>query len=308
MKRSLLAVLVLVAVPAALAAAPQTVTAPAPVTGIAADGSRVAYATGRSATDCNRVYVWSVPESRFTKLGRKTHCEQTSTGNAIASLSLAGTRVLWLHYVGGNERDWTLWTATTSRPSPVRLRQLTTSADDPPPIVVGHGDGAAKGLLPYAIGRQVYVLRSNGSRAFAWIAPAPVTALGANAGRVVVGRADGGATILDARGRAVREVALTGPAIAAAFSTGAGAVLQRGRELVVVDAAGATRTLPFPASSRLVDAEESFALAVTANRIVRKVFLGSGAEQSLGKGSSAQLEPAHVAIRWGRTVRVAPAG
>lgn len=308
MKRALLAAFALVAVPAALAAVPQTVTAPAPVTGVAADGTRVAYATGFSATDCNRVYVWNVAKRSFTRLGRKTHCERTSTGNAIASLSLAGTRALWLHYVGGNQRDWTLWTATTSRPSPVRVRSAATEAGDPAPIVIGPGDGASGGLLPYAVGRQVYALRANGSRAFAWTAPVGVTALGANAGRVVVGRADGNAAILDARGRVVRELALGGGTILAAFAWGKGAVLQRSRELVVVDDVGEITTYPLPAGMRLTDAEGSYALAVTSNRIVRRIVLRSGAQQSYGKGSSAQIEPAQVAIGWGRTVRVLPAG
>ena len=90
----------------------RSVAAPAPVRALEHDASRVAYAVGRSARDCNRVYVWDLATRGVSKLGRKTHCEQTSTGNEIAAVSIAGRRVLWVHYAGGNIRDWSLWTAT----------------------------------------------------------------------------------------------------------------------------------------------------------------------------------------------------
>lgn len=60
------------------------------------------------------------------------------------------------------------------------------------------------------------------------------------------------------------------------------------------DGADAITVLPFP-------------LAVTANGIVRRVFLPTDAEQGYGKGAAAQVEPAAVAIGLGRTVRVLPA-
>src|SRR5687768_11535591 len=95
---------------AAGAASVRSVSAPAPVQAIAFDGPRVAYAAGRTARDCNRVYVWNLTTRAVSRLERKTHCEQTSTGNGVAALSIAGTRVLWLAYAGGNFRDWSLWT------------------------------------------------------------------------------------------------------------------------------------------------------------------------------------------------------
>jgi hypothetical protein len=310
MRRALLLGLLALGLAPAVAAAPaRTIATPAPVLAVAFDGTRVAYATGRSAGDCNRVYVWNLATRGVSKLGRKTHCEQTSTGNAIAAVSVAGSRVLWTHYVGGNTREWTLWTATTSRPAPHRLRAVSTDADSPPPIVLGPGEAAAGGLLPYAVGRQVTVLRSNGSRAFTWTAPAAVTALGADGGRTVVGRADGRATILGPDGEVVRELALDGPAILAAFARGSGAALQRGRELVVYDGAGGSiEVFPLPAGARLVDADRSSALYVSRSGLVRRLSLETGGERSYGAGTSAQLEPGRVAIGSGRTVRVVPAG
>ena len=129
MKRVLALAVLLSVVPAAGAAPVRSVTAPARVTALELDGSRIVYSTGRSAGDCNRVFVWNLTMRGVTKLGRKTHCEQTSTGNEIAAVSIAGTRVLWVHYAGGNIRDWSLWTATTTKPAPLRVRFVSRDVD-----------------------------------------------------------------------------------------------------------------------------------------------------------------------------------
>ncbi|MBA3347651.1 MAG: hypothetical protein H0T13_03735, partial [Actinobacteria bacterium] len=163
MKTWLPALVLVALVPAAGAAQVRAVTAPAPVIALAADGSRVAFAAGRSSHDCNRVSIWSLGSNAVTKLGRRTHCEQTSTGNSIAALALAGERALWLHYVGGNTRTWSLWTATASQRLPVRLRSVSTEADARPPIVVGPGTTVGgDSLLPYAVGVTVVALREDG--------------------------------------------------------------------------------------------------------------------------------------------------
>ncbi|MBA3432517.1 MAG: hypothetical protein H0U08_00315, partial [Actinobacteria bacterium] len=84
MRRFFVLCAVLTAVPVAGAASVRSVTAPAAVQALAFDGPRVAYAAGRTASDCNRVYVWNLTTRAVTRLGRKAHCVQTSTGNGIA--------------------------------------------------------------------------------------------------------------------------------------------------------------------------------------------------------------------------------
>ena len=71
MRRLFVLALALALVPAAWAATVRTVTAPAPVTALAFDGERIAYATGFSAGDCNRVYVWNLATRGVSKLGRQ---------------------------------------------------------------------------------------------------------------------------------------------------------------------------------------------------------------------------------------------
>lgn len=299
MKLPAAAAVLLVLVPAAAAGSARTVQAPAPVTALELDGSRVVYATGRSARDCNRVFVWNLADRGVTKLGRRTHCEQTSTGNAVAAVSIAGTRVLWVHYVGGNTREWSLWTATTTRPGPVRLRSLSRDADAPPPIVIGQGDRSKLGdLLPYAVDRTVVGLRADGSRRFTWLAPAAVTGLSALAGELAVATTGGVVTTLDGSGRVLRTERFSGE-IDAVRLTGGALVVQRGRTLELRGARTALYSLV--AGVRLADAEGSRAVLVGGGK-VRSFSLESGRAGVVTSGSLAGLEGTRLATAAGRTV------
>ncbi len=288
-------------VPAAGAAAVRSVTTPAAVTALAADGARVAYAVGFSMRDCNRVYVWNHGTRAVTKLGRKTHCERTSTGNAIAAVSIAGTRVLWLHYVGGNTRDWTLWTATTTSPAPRRLRLVSLAADAPAPIVIGAGDSSRFGdILPYAIDRTVVALRATGARRFTWTAPGRVVALAAQGGELAVATEGGLVTVLDGSGRVLRQE-LFGGEIAAVRITGNSLLVQHGRTLELLGDRIAMYSLI--AGVKLTDAEGDRAVLVGGGK-VRTFDLDSGSGGIVAKGGFAQLEGSKLAAASGRTVSV----
>lgn len=283
------------------AASVRSVTAPAPATALAFDGSRVAYATGRSGADCDRVFVWNPNARAVSRLGRATSCERTSTGSGIAALSLAGSRALWLHFAGGNTRDWSLWTATTARPAPVRLRFVSRDADAPPPIVLGPGDDSRLGsLLPYAVDRVVVALRANGSRTFAWTAPARVVALAAHGGELAVASAGGVVTVLDGRGRVLRTERF-GAEISAVRITGDALAVQHGRTLEVRGGRVALYTLV--AGVRLADADGDSAVLVGGGK-VRRFDLDSGSGGVVAPGGFAELEGGKLAIASGRVVSV----
>ena len=112
----LLSVVVATGATSATAAAPRAVAAPARVTALAMDGRLVALRVGTNprsiATGCR---VWNLTTRAVTTLGRTMPCDEGSTGTGIAAVSIAGSRVLWLHYTGGNIREWRLFTATTTR-------------------------------------------------------------------------------------------------------------------------------------------------------------------------------------------------
>src|SRR5215216_1335122 len=91
------------------AAGPATLTAAAPVTQLAFDDGRLAFALhGR----CGGLTVWAPATKARRPIGRSRACTATSTGSAVAGLTIGRRRVLWVEYAGGNIREWTLRTAT----------------------------------------------------------------------------------------------------------------------------------------------------------------------------------------------------
>jgi hypothetical protein len=285
---------------AGAAAAPRSLIAPAPVSAVAFDGSRVAFAVGFSAGDCDRVRLWNLSTASVSKLGRSTSCTRTSTGTGIAALAVAGNRAVWLHYTGGNIREWSLWTASGSKPAPpTRLRFVARDVDAPPPIVLGDGDGD---LLPYAVDRTVVVLRASGARRFAWTAPARVVALDARDGRVAVAQAGGLVTVLDAGGRVIGEESFGGEISAVEVSSTG--VLAQVRGLVELHGAGgASRTFAIGSASRLQDASASLAVYILRDSVTT-LSLSGGARRAVGVGTAAALEGARVAVAAGRRVLV----
>jgi hypothetical protein len=285
----------------ALAATIAAITAPAPVQTLAFDTPLLAYASTHSATDCDRVRVWSRATGRTVRLGRSTSCEQTSTGSGISALSLAGKRVLWLHYAGGNIREWSLFTATTTSPRPRRLRFVARDVDAPAPIVIGEGDTSRFGnLLPYAVGREVVVLRPNGSRAFAWTAPARVTAIGAKAGGLAVALEDGRIVVFE-EGSVLDEIRLPSAA-SAVFVTGNGIAAQVSSQLYFLAGPPSDRW-PLPAGARVRDADGSRAVYLSRGR-ARLVGLVTGRTRDLGPATDVQLEHETVAIASGLRIRL----
>ena len=301
MRSATIALLSLLVLPAALAASTRTVTAPAPVTALAFDAGRVAFASGRSARDCNRVRVWNLVTRGVTTFPRPTSCIETSTGNGISGLAIAGNRVLWAHYIGGNFRDWTLWTATTTKPKPLRLRAVTREADDPAPLVVGDGDsGGLGGMLPYALGREVVALRTSGARRFAWTAPGHVNALSARGGELAVASAGGIVTVLEAGGDVVRSEAYAAE-VQAVELTGAALLVQRGRTLEL-RGSGPARTWLLPAGARLEDAQGNRAYYMAAGQIRELRLDAINRQRQLGLGSHVQVDGERLALSSGRRV------
>ena len=302
MKRLLVLGVLLVLVPAAGATPVRSVTTPATVLELAFDGSRVAYAVGRSPSDCNRVYVWNLTTRGVSRLGRKTHCEQTSTGNSIFQLSIAGTRVLWVHAAGGNFRDWSLWTATTTGPSPRRLRLVTRDADAAAPIVLGDGDSGRFGdILPYAVDRTVIALGANGARRFSWTAPARVVALSALDGELAVATEGGEVTVLDGAGSIVRNESYASE-IQVVKITGNGLLVQRGRALELRNA-GTPRIWMLPPVARLEDAADARAYYVARGRLYAQSLAGAQT-RIVGAGSHGAVEGLAIAVSQERLVRL----
>src|SRR5580765_7212033 len=104
-------------------AADRSVRASAVVGALGVSGPDVAFAAVGTGGLCGTVTLWR--PVRGTSVGfprTPTLCPQTSTGTAIAGVETSGDRVLWLFYTGGNIREWSLYTATTTARKARQLR------------------------------------------------------------------------------------------------------------------------------------------------------------------------------------------
>ena len=288
----------LLLLPTALAAATRTVTAPAHVTALAFDGGRVAFASGRSARDCNRVQVWDPTTRGVTTFPRPTNCVATSTGSGISGVAIAGNRVLWVHFIGGNQREWTLWTATTSRPKPIRLRFVSRDVDDRPPLLVGNSSRLGD-ILPYALDDEVIALGANGARRFTWTAPGRVVALSAGDGELAVasGRT---VTVLGAAGAVLRSETFPSDVQAVRLTRGT-LVVHRGSTLEL-RGQGGPRTWTLPRNARLDDAQGTSAYYVHAGQVIELRLDADNVRRTVGSGSHVRVDGARVAFSNGRQV------
>ena len=112
------------------AAAPRTGTRTLATAGsvvaLSADGARVAVATAGLAHACDRVVLWNAPARSTARWAAHTNCgggRQTSGGQRLTEVALAGTRALWVESISGNNQELALWSATPGRkPVDARLR------------------------------------------------------------------------------------------------------------------------------------------------------------------------------------------
>lgn len=286
--------LVLPAVLAALvlAAPAGALTPPAPVTALAAAGGRIAYATAWTPRSCERVATvgaWSYAPRL---------CPALSTGRGVAAIAVSGKRTLWLSYAGGNIREWSLLTATRAAPRPRLLRFVAQDVDLPAPIVVGP---AGSSLLPYAVGRDVVVLRPSGARAFTWTAPARVVALSASGSVVVVAQADGRVSLVSG-GRETSSQQFGGPPLAAFAANGA-LVVQVGPALEL-RAPATARTWALPAGAQLEGANAAGLAVYVVRGRVHLLDLSSGGDRSIGPGTQARLDGGRLVVATAGRIRL----
>src|SRR5204862_8362695 len=88
------------------ASGPPVLRLTGPVKELAADGGRVAVLVQTSRPRCtqSRVAVWQPSTRSLAPVGVSPCSESVSTGAAISEVALAGRRVAYLEYAGGNTR------------------------------------------------------------------------------------------------------------------------------------------------------------------------------------------------------------
>lgn len=209
MRRTALLIVLVSAAGLALAAisgamsSDHSTTRDARILGVAASGAFVAATLDEGKTECFHAEFWNAATNKATHLGKRVACQAPG---GIRGPSVIGNRAVWATNVGGNLRDWTVWTATTTSPVPRALATVQgIAADDPDPVVIGR---AGAGIVAYAVGPNVTALRANGTTAWKQTATAAVRVIASGdtpgyAGVTGMIAADGSAAILDATGKVI---------------------------------------------------------------------------------------------------------
>jgi len=246
-------------------------TPPARVTALDETAAGIATALAWTPRSCESVVLWQPPLFARRTFRAPGPCPQTSTGRGISSVATDSSRVVWLAYAGGNTREYTLWTATPTRRTPRQLRFAAADVDAPPPVVLGNGGESG---IPYALGRDVFVIGPSGARVRTYRAPARVTALAEGATSVGVLVDTGHLLVVPLKtGRRVTDLAYPRGAVRAFRIATVGAIVQRTIGIELRTASGATPLVTRP-GARLAGFADG-QLVYTIGNQIRELERGS---------------------------------
>jgi hypothetical protein len=292
MRRSaaLLAVVLAGAGTASAASADRVVTSPGKVLMLARSGYSVAFLSGSYKGHCGpHVELWNLATGGVYRLGRHTDLlcvDRPSTGSGITDIAVAGNRAAWLTYAGGNNRDWILFTATTTRPTERQIAFQTVDVDAPSPIVLGT---ASESVIPYAVGSTVKVLAEDGHRIYSWKAPAAVTNLTAYGSQVAVFVRGGRCYVLAPSGAVLQTYTFRPGSVQEFALGGRGLVVQLQGGRVEIHNGRRVRALSIPPQAKMLDYAEN-TLLYRVGTAVHGRFVVSGQDAVLRHATLATLE------------------
>jgi hypothetical protein len=268
MRRLLAFALVLALVPAAAAATKREQPAAGPISTVGIAGTEIAY-SDQYRTRCHEIRLWNVATRSDKRLA--SHCfVSTSTGSGVAGAIATGGRALWLTYIGGNTREWSLWTKGPNAKAR-RIAFQAADVDGPPPIVLG---SAWEGSLPYAIGSEIIVLAPNGSRRFALSASDRVVSLSAHSRGYAAVLASGNVLTISLDGKVLREREFEPGLVQAALLAAPGLIVKT-RTGLEIHNGDSIRLVPLPLGSRFLGYSEGTA-AYGIGRQLRLKRLANG--------------------------------
>lgn len=231
-----------------------------PVSAVGIAGTEVGYAD-EYRRRCHEVRRWDVATRGDVRIA--SHCfVSTSTGSGIAAVAVTEGRALWLTYIGGNIREWSLWTKRGA----ARAKQIAFEAadvDGPAPIVLGR---AWEGSLPYAVGRTIVVLSPNGSRRFSVGAPDEVRTLSAHSRGYAAVLADGSVLTISLAGRILGQTSFD-PGIAQSAVLAAPGLVVETVAGLEIHRGSVVRRIPLPAGSRFLGLSEGIVAYGTGRQL-----------------------------------------
>jgi Tol biopolymer transport system component len=280
----------------------ETVATAAPVTALAADGTRVAFVTGRSATDCDHVAVWSPGASSVARFGPpQAPCSIDPT--RFVGLALAGSRVAWVEQE--SESDTCTFALVSATLEPPRSVLVGASPGSPCGVEDAYHLRADDGLLVFDAGSALVRIGAGSEKCgldFGEAAicstirrgdhSAPVDSV---SGRLIAIRERGSVAVVDDQGQLVRLFPFSPADVSAARLDGGTLVVWRFGVLEAYDVASGARELsrPLPSGFRLVDVDGGIAVLLSTDSVML-LRLADGRSTTLQRGQEptlADLEP-----------------
>ena len=279
-----------------------TVATAAPVTALAADGTRVAFVTGQSATDCDHVAVWSLGSSSVARFG-PPQAPCSVEPNRYVGLALAGSRIaLATRETMSDTCTYMLASATLADPKAVLVHVDLGSrcGSDDPYHLRADGD-----LLVFDTGSALVRIVAGGEKCGQDFGEgaicstirrgdhsAPVDSV---SGRLIAIRERGAVAVVDDQGTLVRLFPFSPADVSAARLDGATLVVWRFGVLEAYDVASGARELsrPLPSGFRLADVDGGIAVLLSTDSVML-LRLADGRSTTLQRGQEptlADLEP-----------------
>jgi WD40 repeat protein len=250
----------------------RTISTRAHVTALAADGSRVAFVTDATATDCAHVSIWKTTHA-LVRLSPRLSAPCTGDSYVIGSkeLALAGDRAAWVLGGGcGNYCEYAVTTAALAQRAPLRLGDESVQNTESITFHLhGHGDLLVFGGLVRIGGGSEDC--GNGVKICQTIRGSAVACCAESVSNGLIAlREPQAVAVVDPQGNLRRAFPLAQKEVSAARLDGGSLVVAHAGVLEVYDVdTGASKfQRPLPAGYRLVDADGGVAVLKSTGGIV----------------------------------------
>jgi hypothetical protein len=266
----------------------RTQTRGGPITALSLTHASIAFAVGRTKTDCDHVELWNPDTHGTWRFGRKRPCGDLPLLFGIGPIGVASNRVVWVSFAGGNLTDWQLWTATTTSKTPRRLAFVERDTTDAPAMVVGDGTPES---VPYAVRTEITLLGENGAVVFRTHSSSEVRRITSGIGpygwRVAALLATGEVSVLDGGGSFVRTYTFPAGAVRWIGLAPAGLVVQVQGARVEIHRGASTRTVQLKPNAIVLDYAEGRILYRVAQTFWLR-HVATGVDTQLLQGSRRQ--------------------
>jgi hypothetical protein len=261
-----------------------TVATRRPITGLSADGARVAFTPASTGADCGHPVVWTPGAKTLDRFGAPKPC---GYDDGVADVILAGSRVAWIDLDGcGNNCYFGLSTATLEQRRPQKLTDDSSEGGyDFDYHLRGEGD-----LLVFNDGSQLLRIGADGKPSTIRSGAHACCADSASGGLIAILESEAVA-ILDEQGRLLRIFPFSEHEVSAVRLDGGHLVVARSAVLDVYDVSSGALVVEqrLPQAYRLEDVDGGVAMLRRKDDTIMLLRLDNGRSFTLAPGAAPRL-------------------